>query len=333
MSEPNLKVQILIDKITVNYNDPDQATVQAVAAKLREDAGSAFPGAQIRGSRAYSAFVVIPIPLDNPTWSEKLILQADPYDRARSSYRIEFNPSKVGPKGVADLELILTSTLGVPAGIFLSEGHITRIDIAVDIPGLTVDDVIVRYRYQRKHGVFSDQKGRPVTAYLGGARSNRTVTYDKVTGRDQPSVLRLERRLLPKCLGRNLPVLPDPFSKLALVRTEPLKPLLSPIAPTLFFDSARMRGIKRAMTQLPAAQRKAIDKALQDPNASILSADIWKAWPEALQSSGLAAFIDAATNVATVATTAPSLVPIDASQESTSTVAITEPSVQSEDAE
>lgn len=330
MSELNQQVRILIDKITVNYHDPDRVTVQAIADKLRKAVGSAFPGAQVRTSRAYSAFVVIPIPLDNPAWSEKLVLQADPYDRDRSSYRIEFNPSRVGPEGVADLDLILTSTLGVPAEIFISGGRITRTDLAVDLPGLTVDDVIVRSRYQRKHGVFSDTKGRPVTAYLGGARSNRTVTYDKITGRDQPSVLRLERRLLPKCLGCDLPALPDPFSKLALVRTEPLMPILSPIAPVLFFDSARVRGIRRAMTQLSSSQRKAIDKALKDPNVSILSADIWKTWPEALQSSGLASFISADTKLATVATPTPSSSSHEASQVSADI--ITDPSVQSEDA-
>lgn len=291
MSVLNFNAEILIDKISVNYNEPDPVIVDAVALTLRNAVASAFPGSVVRYSAAYSAFVLIPIPLNDPTRREKLVLQAGPYDPGRSSYRIEFNPSKVGPQGVADLDLILTSAFGIPAATFLGEGRISRVDLAVDIPGLTVEDVIVRSRSLRKHGFFSDQRGRPVTAYLGGARSNRTVTYDKSVGRNQAPVLRLERRILPKCFGHELPSLADPFSKLVLVRTEPLKPLLLPAAPTLFFDSARMRGINRAMASLPSPQRKAIDKALKQPGITIIGDDIWKVWPEALQASGLASYV------------------------------------------
>jgi hypothetical protein len=300
----NFKAEILIDKISINFHEPDRSTVAKVAMKLREAIGSAFPGSVVRRSIAYSAFVLIPIPLNDPTRREKLVLQADPYDLGRSSYRIEFNPSKVGPQGVADLDLILTSVLGVSAATFLGEGKISRLDAAVDIPDLTVEDVIVRSKSQRKHGFSSDQKGRPVTAYLGGAKSNRTVTYDKAVGRNQSPVLRLERRILPKCLGRDLPSLADPFSKLVLVRIEPLTPLLAPIAPTLFFDSARMRGINRALSSLPSSQRKAIDKALKEPGITIIGDDIWKAWPEALQSSGLASYVVPTTQSPIIDTTA-----------------------------
>lgn len=253
MSGTDHTPRLLIDKIAVTFDDPDPAKVSAIVTTLVSKAKAAFKGADVRRSDTYAAFVTIPIPENDPTKSQKLVLQVGPYDPAWSSYRIEFNPSKVGPEGVADLDLILTSALGIDAATFLSEGNITRLDLAVDLPGITVDDVIVRSRSQRKHAVYSDQKGRPVTAYLGGARSDRTVTYDKPSGSGLPTSLRIKRRVRPKCMGRDLPMLPDPFAKLVLTRTEPLKALLAPVEPIYFFDSARVRGINRAIARLPFA--------------------------------------------------------------------------------
>ena len=292
MSNLNPDIQILIDKITLNFDDPDPRQVPIVAERLRTAAQSAFTGAVVRQADGYSAFVTIPLPLTDPGSKSALVVQAEPHDRNRSSYRIEFNPAKVGPQGVADLDLILTSVLGISASTFFRDGNVTRLDLAVDISGLSVNDVIVRSSRQRKHAVYSDPKGNPVTVYLGGARSNRTVTYDKPTsGARSPTVLRLERRIHPKCFGKDLRDLRDPFARIAVIKTEQLKSLLSPVPPDLFFDSARVRGIKRAIAMLPADQQKSIGKAIAKPDVSIVGSDIWQSWPETLRSSGIAHYL------------------------------------------
>src|SRR5207237_4762862 len=101
-------------------------------------------------------------------------LEAGPRFPGIPPYRIEFNPAEIGSTGVGDIMIIIDTIFG-DAGCQLSQGTVTRLDFALDLPGLCNDQVIVQSKGQRKHGVYSDQKGRPETQYLGGSRSTQTA--------------------------------------------------------------------------------------------------------------------------------------------------------------
>ena len=79
---------------------------------------------------------------------------------------------------------------------------LTRIDVALDLPGLSLDEVIVRSKGQRKHGVYTSQTSRLETLYLGSVKSNRTVAYTKVKGAIE--FHRIERRMRPNIWGQEL---------------------------------------------------------------------------------------------------------------------------------
>ena len=171
------------------------------------------------------------------------------------------------------------------------QGKITRIDLALDIPGLTPDDVIVRSKGQRKHGVYSDQRGRVQSTYLGTPRSNRTVAYDK-SDPSSGKLLRIERRIKPLCLGHELATLVDPFQKVQLIPVDSLLPHLDGLVPEQFFDSIRVRGVRHVLATLPLSQSKQLLTVIKDPNKSRLPSTqvIWADWPALLRSSGLPIF-------------------------------------------
>jgi hypothetical protein len=172
--------------------------------------------------------------------------QASRYRRQHGSYyyRLEFNPNNVGRDGVTGIQDFISKVLcEEDAAVFLPLGRVTRLDIAIDIPGLLLGDVIVRLKSTRKHGVYTSTTGLPETVYLGGSRSNRATAYEKETSFGGQPSLRIERRLKPGVSVADLKSFPTPFKNVVVVPTSPLRPLITEIHPDILFDSMRVRSI------------------------------------------------------------------------------------------
>jgi len=92
-----------------------------------------------------------------------------------SSYRLEFNPSKLTKDGLDDLVVFLNSTIDPDPLEFFRGGRITRCDVAVDLPGCHLEDLIVRTSRMQKHGIYSDRQGLVQTTYLGTPSVLRTL--------------------------------------------------------------------------------------------------------------------------------------------------------------
>ena len=54
-------------------------------------------------------------------------------------------------------------------------------------------------------------------------------------------MLRVERRIHPRCRASQLQFLPNPFNVIQMVHTDSLRPLLTGMIPDQFFDSVRVR--------------------------------------------------------------------------------------------
>jgi hypothetical protein len=219
-----------------------------------------------------------------------VLFQAGGYGQYENYYRLEFNPNNVGYAGFIDIQDFLSRVLCEgDAAAFLLFGRTTRLDIAIDIPGLPLSDAIVRLKRARKHGVYTGPKGLPETVYLGGARSSRAVVYEKeIPFADQPS-LRIERRLKPGISVSKLSSLLNPFKNVIVIPTSHLRSLTTDIHPDILFDSMRVRGIMRSLKFLSPQQQRILKAALNDPAHSLMPSadDVWAKWPNTLQSVGL----------------------------------------------
>jgi hypothetical protein len=276
---------LAIDKISLTCNDTNPDQVQEVCDRLLDSANRPFSGIHIKSGRRHRLQCAIPIP--NSTGS--FLMQAGSRHSDISDYRFECNPAIIGPEGLSYASSFINSVIDMGANALFANGKVTRIDIALDLLGLSLEHTVVRSRGQWKHAVFTDGKGRIESIYLGSVKANRTVVYKKTRG--DCDFLRVERRMKPNIRGSELFRLPNPFDKVQMISTNSLIPHLGGMIPSQFFDSVRMRGIGHVIAELPPRQRRAIKQVLADPEESLLPSMplVWNVWPHVLNGCGLGA--------------------------------------------
>jgi hypothetical protein len=203
--------------------------------------------------------------------------------------RVDFKPAKAGPNGISDVIALLDLITPMGGRHIITSGTFTRCDIAIDIWGKSVDEVLVSSKRSQKAGVYTNRHGIPETVYMGTVRSDRTVAYSKTHKKTGQKSLRVERRIKRRCKGHELPDMLDPFRIVRLIHTDAILPALDGLIPQMFFDSVRLRGLNRVLATLPPAQRRSIKAIISDPAQSLLpsSAQIWRGWRDLLEGSGL----------------------------------------------
>jgi len=287
---PDQGYAILIDGFSLTYVLSDPEAVRVVCdclIDLNED--DQFKASTIRRGDRYQYRFKIPLPINHPIPTGSLVIEAGARFPGIANLRIDFKPTKTGPNGISDVIALLDLITTVGGQNILTRGTFTRYDIAIDIWGESVDDVLVFSKRSQKHGVYTNRRGIPETVYMGTVRSDRTVAYSKIHKSTGQMSLRIERRMRRRCIGHDLSDLPDPFRVVQLIHTQSLLPLLDGLIPQMFFDSVRLRGLNRVLATLPATQRRAIKAVLNDPQQSLLpsTAQIWSGWHRLLCDSGI----------------------------------------------
>jgi hypothetical protein len=280
--------QVIIDRLSVCFNDPNPDHVKGTLGLLLSDKyNKAVPSLSVTKTARYAARFRLLLPFDGPD-HHPVYFEVGPHNPKLPSYRLDFNPSKVSPAGIDDLKVLLETTIDETSFAFFSSGRITRVDLAVNLSGLTLEDVIVRSKRKQKHGVYSDRTGRPETAYLGTPRSNRTAAYTKSAGPNGDSVLRLECRVKPRCHGFELAKIKNPFLHVDLLPATALYDIGLPVPPEIVADSIRGRGLARVVSKFEPDMREAIMHALSEASSLLPTpSEIWTGWPQALINAGL----------------------------------------------
>jgi hypothetical protein len=281
---------ISIDGFSLTYALSDPESVRTICDRLIDlNEDDQFNGSTIRRGDRYQYRFSIPLPINDPVPTGSLVIEAGARFPGIADLRIDFKPVKTGPNGILDVIALLD--LITPAGgeHIITNGTFTRYDIAIDIWGQSVDEVLVFSKRSQKHGVYTNRKGIPETVYMGTVRSDRTVAYSKIHKSTGKSSLRIERRMRRRCKGHDLPHMLDPFRVVQLVHTRLLMPALDGLVPQMFFDSVRLRGLNRVLPALSLVQRRTIKAVLNDPAKSLLpsTAQIWTGWCHLLENSGL----------------------------------------------
>ncbi len=248
-----------------------------------------IPSIRVRSSKYYRVHAWFSVPFNNPLGT--VLFQTGGYNPTGFDSRLEFNPTIIGPADVKDVVNFLSRVLRENPYSFIKKSKVTRLDIALDLTGLSLNDVIVHMGGIRKHGVFFGSKGRPETIYLGSPRSNcHLAVYDK-TLPGEPfglKALRIERRLKPHIPFEELVQLNNPFGTIQLISTASLVANLTEIPTECFFATVRERGFSRTIKLLSASQRRALKKAFEDPANSVMPPidQIWQSiWPATVEQS------------------------------------------------
>lgn len=221
----------------------------------------------------------------------KLILNLDPKKKGRRFFRLEGNLLLLSAKGRKDFRNILKKSLKVSNfNKILTNGIITRIDIALDIYNNKPDDFWIDMPKVQKCGIFFGDDGAIETMYLGAIRSKSKVKiYDKfrqlidnnllkerVDGMPD-NLLRIEISLKSQTNMLNtIKNIDNPFGKIRLFRPFSSHPKIHPC----FFDSIRQRGLKPALRVLSECEQRRYRRILKKYKISTLGSFVlWEQWP------------------------------------------------------
>lgn len=283
-----------IDKISACVPIIDLEEQQAVRQVLIACIKSPEDGfLELKGAGGYKLQVKMHLPDALGGWgSEFVLIQADPFSPKTAFIRMEWNPYKAGPKGMEYLKAMLTSMLPEGYGQVIKNGKVSRLDIALDLPGTHLDDLLIKANQMRTAMHRAGTDGRLETVYLGRPTSNQVVAYDKNKELSKSGkggvgdMTRIEFRLKPQMPMIKLPSIKNPLRRLII---HDLSCWTSGLPPTfaLFRDACRIRGMKAAL-QMAGPHAPLITKALKPTVQSWWQPDVlWSAWGEVLEASEL----------------------------------------------
>ena len=188
LKQPQIHSEIVIDKIAVCIPAPKEFQGYFLSSVIEMQEKKDWPFKQFglrAGARgSYRAGVKIHMPLTSDEsglgWSDEyVLLQASPRKELKHFFRVEWNPAKTGPIAVKrTAEAFATFVPGFEYEPILKLGHVTRLNIAVDLKGVTLDDYLWEAPKKQCRALYI-HAGELSTAYLGRKRGNCVAIYDK----------------------------------------------------------------------------------------------------------------------------------------------------------
>lgn len=277
-----------IDKLSLTLTLPsDDLSLIYGNVHVALKAASIFQ--QAKSSHGFKTNRLIALP--HADTAERVLFQFDKGEGKVPHFRIEFNPLKIGEKGITDLDNAFYDIFSDGWLYVVKHGRISRIDVAVDIPGVRMDDFLVLPTMGITHQrIFRD--GHLETLYLGSKKGNQTRIYSKKKEQEAngkafgQSVVRIER--MHRNLGMSineLKTLSNPFETLLLTEQMPPPPVGTDEKRwSRFQDSVKMRGQASALALLPKTQKAEYKKHLEKHTKTWWNPKaIWAHWPAVVQ--------------------------------------------------
>jgi hypothetical protein len=230
-----------------------------------------------------------------------VLIQADPKKQEAASMRFEFNPAKLGRKGLIELQEAAPAIFGGHHDFswVIANAYRVKIDVACDILNVGIDSLIFQSAKAGKSITYHGVSGRPETTYLGllYGKPGPLKSYNKAQqlwDADRPPQFgdlphtRIEVTVRTKLRIGELDQLPNQFEKIKVVCPWIGQAPDEPHVWMLFLDSCRLRGLTGALKRIPEGSRPAYAAALAEAKQLIWDPKkLWGFWQEALAIAGL----------------------------------------------
>lgn len=291
----------VIDKLSVTFpidNARDRKTIDESLKDLHKDEDLDFSTISKKGKLYHI----------NSEWLDKetgqtALIQCQPKKSSYKNYvRFELNPHKLGSAGMKRFKSALEFAVSYgeyPYSRVLAEGHITRMDIAVDMVNVAPHELIVAGKDTGKSVKFIGKTTNEMeTVYLDKpkTKSSYKMVYNKLQEQidkgNAPSFNEvLHSRAEYTHAGApfsNLLNIQNPFKKMKIIN-----PVFKPAGVEdwtwqLFLNSCRLKGVEASLSLLPAhlqgIHKKAIGKA---EKATWKPDKLWEQWGDYLIKSGV----------------------------------------------
>lgn len=145
--------------------------------------------------------------------------------------RLDMNPRKVGKQGFKELINLLGAVFSIKK--LREAARVTRVDFAIDVVGIRVDEVLAIYKRQGTRSLYVGSDGALETIYIHHKRPPFKQKYDefdtpiKATHPKQPAgkvILRIyDRRRERMAIGRPPPFADAPITRIELVKSHFIK--------------------------------------------------------------------------------------------------------------
>lgn len=286
------EVEIRLDKLSLTLPvDADQEKSAMLDVALHaKDAGWGQP---VYPSNGYKLNLRMKLS-SGPGW---VLFSWSPVNKMRAFFRIECNPSKVGPEGIKELlcvEIDLLVDGGLPA--FLAKAKVSRMDVALDLVGVSIGQLVAFSDCAVRSAKY-DRFGKLETIYLGASKSAaQTRIYDKLAEMTAKShaayspvpVTRVERVVNNAGLLKNLPQKKNPFSTLHLASHGEKPDGIEPHMWRLFCCHSVQHTGAATLAMLPKPLRTKFKKALKASEPTWWDThELWKQWPALVYDLGL----------------------------------------------
>lgn len=237
----------------------------------------------------------------NTEWTDKktgqkVLIQCQPV-HAVNYLRFELNPAKLGPEGMSRFKQMFENSITVgnyPYSRVLKEGHIRRMDIAVDMINVAPHELIISGKGTGKSIKFLGKDSNELeTVYLDKpqTKSSNKMVYNKLQEQidkgNEPSYnevlhTRAEYNHEGAPFG-NIPNIQNPFKKITVINPVFVPEGGDDFVWHLFLNSCRLKGIEASLsllpTQLRGQYRKALEKATED---TWQPEKLWEKWEDYL---------------------------------------------------
>lgn len=270
---------IIIDKlsVTISYKEKEERShIVKRMAKLKNS--DLF---KHHGNRRWyqESHLLYAGDVQDRTW----LVQAKPWLPSTPFLRLEYNPAHTDP---VTLRVALQKLLPGGWADFMTRGICTRIDLAVDVSGIHVGELVCHWPGMRHSRLFfaSGELLEGVYALpplethaigkTGGAR--HVAIYDRVAKIKEANMklivkdpvpgvatTRIEFRLRPKIPTPEVIDLPNPFSKLKVQELALLPSESKDEKYRLFMQVCQDRGAQHALLMLDESTRKGFKKRLE----------------------------------------------------------------------
>ncbi|MEO6967856.1 MAG: hypothetical protein ABI132_05285 [Rhodanobacteraceae bacterium] len=271
--------QIIIDRVSVVIDyvkEEDQVKVLQAFTSLAKSEYYARPGRKFRYKQSLKLYA-------GSELDTTILVEAQPRSPYVSFFRLEYNPAKIDP---VNFRWIIEALLPGGWTDFVNCAVCTRIDLAVDITGIKVDELITYWPGMRRSRQFfssgktlenSNELPTLQTYEIGAYGGVRHVTiYDrneqirrenkklivKVPVPTQP-VTRIEFRIRPKAGWVEVAGIQNLFAELQVGEFASLPSLVDDEKFRLFIALCQAQGVHNALLILTESTRKSYKKRLQ----------------------------------------------------------------------
>jgi hypothetical protein len=298
----------VIDRLAVTYPVDDNEVREGIRTSLNlcaispdEKSFEYAKAASFKHSNRYQLSVDFVA-----TNGHRALIQCDPKKGQSSApfFRVELFPGIINKQGVKELnEALHYFSLGnIEYSNLVKYGKVTRLDIAVDLVNIGIDQMVLSTAKLGKTIRFYGLTDKLETVYLaakkgGGSRlyaydrRQRMLDCDSEPEHGETPCTRIEVQTKSQ---KPIVELPELSNRLDVIDVRDLAVSEYPEEEyhwSLFEESCRYRGVDGALSFFPEDVRNSYVAALANEQSEIWRSDkLWSYWPEVVEKSGLLQF-------------------------------------------